>query len=251
MSGPRDWSPAEYWDRGSSGSASSSIFATRSRPHLLNGLLSVLFGLIAVFLPFAAMSRPGFTGWVITTLGVSAVFLAVRYRRSGGWAFLSMTGGTLGVIGTILCVWSLAAFYLPGTVPAFPNLRPASMAAAGTLPLAGAQSSQVQAPAVRVVPPFEGADVVPANQLHANLVHVAFAFGGVLQYQRSQGTLPSALTVQPDGTVTSPGTTYSKIAPYMAIEYGLTPGSYTLTVRDTVSGMAVGVDPTTNRVVDR
>ncbi|MFP3466041.1 hypothetical protein [Leifsonia sp. SIMBA_070] len=210
-----------------------------------------MFGLIAVFLPLAAVSRPGYTGWVITTLGVSAVFLAVRYRRSGGGAFLSITGGTLGVIGTILCVWSLAAFYVPGSVPPVPNLKPVSASTTEAFPIAGAQPGQVQAPAVRMVPPFEGADVVPGNQLHANLVHVAIAFGAVLQYQQSQGTLPSMLAVQSDGTVTSPGTTYSKIAPYMSIEYGLTPGSFMFTVRDTVSGMAVGVDSSTNRIVDR
>ena len=251
MDGPRDWSPAGYWESGSSGSGGSTFAATRSRPRPLNGLVSVLFGLISVFLPLAAVSRPGYTGWVITTLGISAVFLAARYRRSGGGAFLSMTGGTLGVIGTILCLWSLAAFYLPGSVPAVPSIRPVSAATAGALPLAGVQPSQVEAPATRVVPPFEGADVVPGNQVHANLVHVAFTFGSVLQYQSSQGTLPSALTVQPDGTVTAPGVTYSKIAPYMALEYGVTPGSFTFTVRDTISGMAVGVDPATNRVVDR
>ena len=91
---------------------------------------------------------------------------------------------------------------------------------------------------------------MPGNQVHANLVAVALALGSALQYERSQGTLPSALSVQPDGTVTSPGVTYSKIAPYMSIDYAVTPGSYTLTVRDTVSGMAVGIDPTTNQVVE-
>lgn len=213
--------------------------------------MSVLFGMIAVLLPLAAVSRPGYTGWVITTLGISAVFLAARYRRSGGGSFLSITGGTLGVIGTILCLWSLAAFYLPGSVPPVPILKSVSVATAAGLPMAGTQPSQAQGPSPRNVPPFEGADPIPGNQLHANLVHVAIAFGSVLQYQRSHGALPSTLTVQPDGTVTSPGATYLRIAPYMAIEYGVTPGSYNFTVRDTVSGMAVGVDPLTNRVVDR
>lgn len=37
----------------------------------------------------------------------------------------------------------------------------------------------------------------------------------------------------------------------MAIEYAVTPGSYMFTVRNTVNGMAVGVDPAANRVVDR
>ncbi len=250
MNGPRDWSPAGFWDDRAGENRRSAITATRVRPRPLNGLVSVMFGLMSVVMPFAAVSRPGYSGWVITSLGVSAVFLAIRYRRAGGGLFLSTVGGTLGVVGTILCLWSLAAFYLPGTVPAMPTVRPAA-ASTMALPMATSAAGPGQPSVARIVPPFEGANIVPGNQLHANLVHVAFAFGSVLQYDRSQGALPSALTVEPDGTVTSPGVTYSRIAPYMAIEYALTPGSYIFTVRDTVSGMAVGVDPAANRVVDR
>jgi len=210
-----------------------------------------MLGLIATALPLLALSRPNYTGWVITTAGVSAVALAVRYRRAGGALFLSAVGGTLGVAGTILCIWSLAAFYSPGRVPAIPKLQGLTAASAPLVAVAQPLKVSTPTPAARAVPPFDGADVDPANQLHANLVHVAFAFGAVLQYDRAHGMLPSVLSVEPDGTVVSPGVTYSKIAPYMSIEYGLTPGSYTFTVRDTVSGMAVGIDPDSNKVVDR
>ncbi|AYG03887.1 hypothetical protein D7I44_10305 [Gryllotalpicola protaetiae] len=211
----------------------------------------MLLGLIATALPLLAVSRPGYTGWVITTAGISAVALAVRYRHAGGGLFLSAVGGTLGVVGTILCLWSLAAFYLPGHVPTMPNLQTANAASAPAIPVALPPSPVNPAPAARVVAPFDGADVDPTNQLHANLVHVAIEFGAVLQYDKAHGMLPSVLSVEPDGTVVSPGATYAKIAPYMSVEYGVTPGSYTFTVRDTVSGMAVGVDPDANKVVDR
>lgn len=251
MSGPRDWSPAGYWDENQTRTSRAAFTARRVRPRPLNGLVSVMLGLIATALPLLAVSRPGYTGWVITTAGVSAVALAVRYRRAGGTLFLSTVGGTLGVVGTILCIWSLAAFYLPGHVPVMPQLQAASAASAPVVPVAQPLKLSTPAPAARVVAPFDGADVDPTNQLHANLVHVAFEFGAVLQYDRAHGMLPSALSVEPDGTVVSPGATYSKIAPYMSIEYGLTPGSYTFTVRDTISGMAVGIDPDANKVVDR
>jgi hypothetical protein len=224
---------------------------TRVKPRPLNGLVSVMLGLIATALPLLAISRPGYTGWVITTAGVSAVALAVRYRRAGGGLFLSAAGCTLGVAGTILCIWSLAAFYLPGHVPAMPKLQATTEASAPAIPVARPLIAITPAPITRVVAPFDGADVDPTNQLHANLVHVAIEFGAVLQYDRARGMLPSVLSVEPDGTVVSPGATYAKIAPYMSIEYGVTPGSYTFTVRDTVSGMAVGIDPDANKVVDR
>jgi hypothetical protein len=47
------------------------------KPRPLNGLVSVMLGLIATALPLAAVSRPGYTGWVITTVAVTAATLAV------------------------------------------------------------------------------------------------------------------------------------------------------------------------------
>lgn len=213
-----------------------------------------MLGLISAFLPLATTSRPGYTGWFFTTIGISAVVLAGRYRKAGGSLFLSSAGGLLGVLGTVLCVWSLIAFYSPASVPAFPTLQPITAAVAPIPPGAPAvQAGALPAPApnVRVVAPFEDANIDPRNQLHANLVHVVFMLGGPLSYEQTQGMLPSALSVAPDGTVTSPGATYSKLAPYMALSYAVAPGGFTLTVKDIPSGMAVGVDPGSNRVIDR
>ena len=247
MSGPRDWSPAGYWAE----PAAPALTRARTRPRPLNGLVAVMLGLGAVFLPVATASRPGYTGWFFTTIGISAIVLAGRYRKSGGSLFLSSVGSILGVLGTVLCVWSLVAFYSPASVPAFPSLQ----AVAGVAPVAptGAEGAALPAPSsnVRVVAPFEGANVVPGNQLHANLVHVVFMLGAAMSFEQTQGTLPSALSVRPDGTVTSPGVTYSKLAPYMALSYAVAPGGFALTVKDIPTGMAVGVDPGSNRVVDR
>lgn len=241
MSGPRDWSPSGYWDETAPQNG-------LRRPRLLNGLVSVLLGVTSIFLPLAVVSGPGYSGWVISTVGVSAVGLAIRYRRTGGLRWLSMLGGALGVIGSILCAWSLASFYLSGAVPAAPSLRSETPASAVSAPPA---QPPAQPGVSRAVPPFEGADVVPGNQLHANLVHVALALDVALQMDKSRGMLPSVLQVQPDGTVISAGATYSKIAPYMSLEYGVTAAGYTLAVRDTVSGMTVGIDPSGMRVVDQ
>jgi hypothetical protein len=115
------------------------------------------------------------------------------------------------------------------------------------------QGSRV-VPASRVVQPFESANVTaPAQQLRANLRHVMFSVGAVLIYERDHETLPSSLSVDPDGLIRSTGASYSKIAPCMAVTSGVVsgPAGFTLTITDTLSGMAESVDPVTRGIIDR
>ena len=252
--GPRDWSPPGYWDESQTASpapARSNARARRTDSPRTVALASVMLGLFAVAWPLLLASpQPGIAGWAITTAGLTAVFLAIRSKHAGSGPALPMIGATLGVVGTVLCVWSMLAFYNASVVPAAPSLRTfytgqAAPAAVQPLPAA---------PASRVVPPFETADVTaPTQQLRANLRHVIFSLAPVLMYERDQGALPSSLSVNPDGLIRSPGATYSRIAPYMALTYGIVagPAGFTLTVTDTVSGMAESVDPVPRQVIDR
>jgi hypothetical protein len=157
------------------------------------------------------------------------------------------------VIGTALCLWTLLAFYFPSTVPAAPSIGRASVSQPAPV-AAPAGPAAPLARAGRIVQPFDTADVTaPTQQLRANLRHVIFSLAPVLVYERDHGTLPSSLSVGPDGTIRSPGATYSKIAPYMALNYGAVsgPAGFTLTVTDSVGGMAETVDPVTRRVIDQ
>jgi hypothetical protein len=122
--GPRDWSPPRYADL-PPGPPPCTTPATHApaRPvkkeNDLYGLVSVLLGLIACWLP---LSQPGvgsgYSGFAVTTAGITAVVLAGRSTSR----ILPAIGGTLGVLGTVLCVWSLVAFYAPGTLPPVPSL---------------------------------------------------------------------------------------------------------------------------------
>jgi hypothetical protein len=163
-------------------------------------------------------------------------------------------GGTLGVIGTILCLWSVLAFYSPGTVPPVPQLSTLTGQNLAGMP-------QSQPGVARIVAPIEGANVTaPAQQLHENVRHVAFALCmGVSSSkqiaQQNPGMysgLPSALTVGPDRVVNGGNATYSKLPADMTLDYTATPeGAFSLTVRDAQSGMGVGCDSSSNALVDR
>lgn len=272
-SGPRDWSPSGYWaepprpptKRTTTVMAEPCPNRRRSTSPLLLGLLSLLLGLVACWLPLALpAAETGARGWVVTTLGISAVGCAIaasrtaraRYRRTG---FLTGVGATLGVIGTILCLWSLAAFSAPTLVPPLPHL-PALTPTFRTIsepPAPPVTAEQTQ----RIVAPIEGADVVaPEDQLLANVRHVAFALCiGVStsapmaeQYPGQFAGVPAALEIAADGTVSSGDTTFSKLSADMSLEYSATPdGAYSLTVRDTQSALGVGCDSGSNQIVER
>jgi hypothetical protein len=269
--GPRDWSSSGYWAEPPgppTGRTTTVMAAPRPKPRstspFLLGLLSLLLGIVACWLPLALPAvETGARGWVLTTLGISAVGCAIaashaaraRYRRTG---FLARVGGTLGVIGTVLCLWSVAAFYAPTLVPPLPHL-PGPTAAIGTIaePTPPVTAEQAQ----RIVAPIEGADVVaPEDQLLANVWHVAFALCiGVStsasmaeQYPGQFAGVPAALEIAADGTVSSGDATFSKLPADMSLEYSATPdGAYSLTVRDTQSALGFGCDSGSNQIVER
>ena len=230
------------------------------------GLLAVLLGLVSCWLPLSLpAAQTGSRGWVVTTVGISGLWCALaaaRARRARGQnaGILAILGGTLGIAGTVLCIWSLAAFYLPTSVPPAPQL---ASIAAGTQPPVSAPvlAPVVVTPAARVVAPIAGADVVaPVDQLYANVRHIAFnlciGLAGTAQAHEQYGDafagVPATLVIQPDGMVSGGSATYSQLPTDMALEYSATPaGPYSLTVRDVASGIGVGCDSGSNRVINR
>ena len=72
------------------------------------------------------------------------------------------------------------------------------------------------------------------------------------QYPGRFAGVPLTLTVGPDRLVTGGTATYSKLPVDMTLKYTGTPdGIYSLTVRDSQSGIGVGCDSTNNRIIDR
>jgi hypothetical protein len=194
--------------------------------------------------------------------GLWCALAAARARRTRGQnaGILAVLGGTLGIAGTVLCIWSLAAFYLPTSVPPSPQI--VSIAAGTQAPVsAPVLTPVVVAPATRVVAPIAGANVVaPTEQLRANVRHIAYNLCGGLagtaqihdQYGDTYAGVPATLVVQSDGMVSGGTATYSQLPTDMALEYSATPeGAYSLTVRDFASGIGVGCDSESNRVIDR
>lgn len=254
--GPRDWSPPGYCD-GSPPSRRSSSGITRvsrSRGGVRSGLyamLSVALGLIASWLPLSLPAADsGYRGWVVTTVGLTAVSFAVaaaRSRAASGKSagVVSVLGGALGVLGTVLCLWSAAAFY-SSSIPPVPTLASITGQAPPVAVPVAAVPTAAGTPGVRIVAPLAGADVVePALQLHANVQHIALGLCvGVTsaaqtheQYGDAFNGLPLSLTIGPDGTVSNGSTTFSKLPADMRLEYSATPdGVFTLTVRDRRAG---------------
>ena len=182
--GPRDWNPPGYWDSTRSVSSKQSnwrqVRAPKSqRTAIVLGIIAILLGLFACWWPLSLPSaNGGYRGFAFTTLGLTTAALAYRALQFRGWAprigkALPFTGFSLGLIGTVLCIWSLASFYDPQVVPALPSFNPSATGQSLTSPYPpialapGAASS-------RVVAPIDGADTAaPTQQLHANLKHVA------------------------------------------------------------------------------
>jgi hypothetical protein len=270
--GPRDWSPPGYWDDPQHPSASVAGSTKTAGPRersdsRLKGLLAVLFGLASCFLPLGLPAEgSGYRGWVATSIGITAVGWAIwvaraRRARNQSAGILAVTGGVLGVAGSILCLWSILAFYSPSTFPPAPRL----LALTGqdqtvTSPGPGVIGPAVPSASGRVVAPIQGADVTaPTQQLRANLRHVAILLCGGLsaskqiarQYPGTLGGVPSSLTVGPDRVITGGNATYSTLPIDMTLEYTATPeGSYSLTVRDALSGIGVGCDSTRNVLIE-
>lgn len=273
--GPRDWSPPGYWDVTQPSAASKSPVTRVAQPHKrvrsgLYALLSVALGLIACWLPLSlAAADSGYRGWAVTTIGLTAVGFAIaaaraRAARGKSAGVVSVLGGSLGVVGTVLCLWCVAAFYF-SSIPPIPTLasitgQSALLAPSVTGPIAATPTAPGTSSA-RIVAPIAGADVVaPALQLHANVRHVALGLcvgvSSTVQVREQYGDafdgLPLSLTVGPDGTVSAGKTTFSKLPADMRLEYSATPeGVFRLTVRDAQSGLGVGCDSGSNRLVDR
>ncbi|WP_394552522.1 hypothetical protein ACDF64_16960 [Agromyces sp. MMS24-JH15] len=144
-SGPRDWSPAGYWDEPSApratgragragrrpaartATATATATVRPSRGWLVPGFVSLFAGIVAVVAPLGVVLDGRVGGWVVTTVGITAVGFAIesaRRRRAwrGSAGVLAWVGGVLGVVGTLLCLWTVAAASLPDAVPPAPRL---------------------------------------------------------------------------------------------------------------------------------
>lgn len=131
--GPRNWNPTGYWDEPPrpphQTAASTTGLATERSTSRLKGLLAVLFGLASCWLPLSLPAEgSGYRGWMFTTVGISAIGWAIaakraRAARGESAGMLPFLGETLGVVGTILCLWSVVGFSSPGTLPPVPQLN--------------------------------------------------------------------------------------------------------------------------------
>lgn len=261
--GPRDWNPPGYWDSTRSVSPKQSnwrqVRAPKSRrTAIVLASIAILLGLFACWWPLSLPSaNGGYRGFAFTTLGLTAAALAYRALQFRGWTpriskALPFTGFSLGLIGTVLCIWSLASFYAPQVVPALPSFNPSATGQSLTSPYPpialapGAASS-------RVVAPIDGADIAaPAQQLHANLKHVAISLASGFSYIPGVAWVPDEVAVQPDGLVVSANATYSRLPSYMQMRF--TPAgdrqNFTLVISDTLSPMSVSYDSRTRLFTD-
>ena len=256
--GPRDWSPPGYWDSPPPPPRMRSVPVAPAAPApkpavgqpRLSALVAVLLGLVACWWPLSLVGAPpGFRGFAFTTAGITAVFLASRASR-GGYKVLGGIGLMLGLGGTILSGWSVAAHHLPW-MPAAPSLH-AAPPAPGSPDLQAELSGAATAP--RVVEPFAAASVTadPTGQLRANLRYIASALGvGLGASSQYGGGFPAALVIHRDGTVAAAhrAETFSKVPEYVELDYVLSADGQTFTLRviDSMSGMAVRTD--SSRVV--
>ena len=269
--GPRDWNPPGYWDAPAANTITrprSRYVATqpRARSSNLTGLLAVAFGLFATLLPLAHPDvSTGFRGFAFTTAGITAISLAIRatqLRREGRASsrLLPALGGTLGVAGTLLSIWSLAFFYAPNAVPPMPSL--ASLTAL-TQPMATAPGVLPQAipaaPAPQVVPdapatmPLATTPRSP-EETRAAMQMAAGTISFVLKNLRTPGQpWPTELLINADNMVSTP-----EGQALFQIPVGTTGGyarsnsgeNYRLTITDDASGAGVTFDSATDLVTN-
>lgn len=236
MSGPRDWSPAGYWD---DEPAARQTTAARHRPTGWWMAVALLLGTFAIIWPLGmSSSSPDGAGWAVTTAGVSAVSIAIWYRRSGGGLAMPSIAGTLGLVGTLLCIWSLAAAGLPGTIPAIPQafgLPAAAHGGASGEAGAGAPACRVESPE-----PIPVANGTEADQQRADAVQGAVAvLADAVCVQAAGGAYPESLAVADDRTVSSPAGPIGSLPPGLVLEYARTGTGFSLKVSDE-SGMPSG-----------
>jgi|GEM_PF-2779208 len=238
MSGPRDWSPAGYWDepaapeRQPRGSG-------RTRPTGWWMAVALLMGLFSVLWPLGMSSASSAgIGVAVTSAGVSAVSIALWYRHAGGGKVLPSIAATLGFLGSILCIWSLAAAGLPGTVPPLPSVFGAAASAhGGASGDAGAGAPACRADTPEPVPAAEPGDT---EQQRSDAVQSTVAvLADAVCVQAAGGAYPESLAVAEDRTVSSPSGPIGALPPGMLLEYTRTATGFSLTVSDE-SGLPSG-----------
>lgn len=241
MSGPRDWSPAGSWDEPAT--THPQLHPTeptgRTRPTGWWMAVALLLGVFAVVWPLGMSSAsPSGVGWAVTSAGVSAVSIALWYRKAGGGTVLPSIAATLGFLGSILCIWSLAAAGLPGTIPPLPSAFGIPAAAHGGASGdagAGAPACRVESPE-----PVAVAEASSAEQQRSDAVQGAVAvLADAVCVQAAGGAYPDALTVADDRTVTSPSGPVGSLPPGMVLEYARTDTGFSMTVSDE-SGLPSG-----------
>lgn len=269
--GPRDWNPPGYWDAPGVNRVTpprTGYVATtpRARSSNLIGLLAVALGLFATLLPLAHPDvSSGYRGFAFTTAGITAISLAFRatqLRRAGRATsrLLPAIGGTLGVAGTVLSIWSLAFFYAPNTVPPLPNL--ASLTALtqpiitppGVLPqvLPTAAAPQIVPSTLPTIPPATAAR--SPEQTRSAMQVAAGTISFVLKNLRTPGQpWPSSLLLNADNMVSTPdGHLLFRIPAGTTAGYArsISGQNYRLTITDTATGAGVTFDSATGFVTN-
>ena len=202
LMGPRDWLPPT--------SAYEVDYKRRRRPGLLLddrcpgrrsslflAVLSLLLGAIALacavapLLPAASGAR-----WVLTTVGVSAVFTgADAIRRRRGRASLLVTAlSTIGIGAGVIATVAMAATFFAA------NSGGTAQAAQGISRFLApnASTSEQAAP----LPPAPAAAAVSIGQMEESVGTLAF----LMRHAHQAGTRwPAVLQVSQDGVVTAPG----------------------------------------------
>jgi hypothetical protein len=269
--GPRDWNPPGHWDVPAANTIPrpySTYVATRSRARSSNltGLLAVALGLFATLLPLLHPDvSTGFRGFAFTTAGITAISLAIRatqLRREGRATsrLLPAIGGTLGVAGTLLSIWSLAFFYAPNAVPPMPSL--ASLTALsqpvvsqpGVLPqVVPAAAAPQTVPGPLATTPLATAPRSP-EETRADMQLAAGTISFVLKNLRTPGQpWPTALLINADHMVSTPdGHALFRIPVGTTAGYARSTSgqNYRLTITDDSSGAGVTFDSATGFVTD-
>lgn len=252
--GPRDWNlPSPY------------AAPQRARSSNLTGLLAVALGLVAALIPLAHPdASTGFRGFAFTTVGITAVSLAIRAaqlrrERRASSRLLPALGGTLGVAGTLLSIWSLAFFYAPNAVPPMPSLASLTaltqptVAATGALPLAipAAEAPPLVPEALATTPLAAPRSL---DETRAAMQMAAGTISFVLKNLNPPGQpWPTALLINEDRMVSTPeGQALVQIPEGTTAGYARSSSGdeYLLTITDNYTGAGVTFDSATGLVTN-